>query len=570
MFWNSKWFPGTNLQDLNLDWILKKIAALRGGTANQILYKKSDKDFDFGWTDESGGAGAVTREEFETLENTVNEINANVTTLETKNNLNNISLEFGAVGVNTYADVFNTYNELSALYLDSGTFAPMIVISGAPTIVEQTNDISQGHNSLKCFGTTSQQIANPSNIAFFNLINGHVYYVAFCINVERYVSGWCGILFTGDNALPNMFYRNTTNGWVLTSQVAEYTGETGRRRIFIGTGDSANADCYIASPVVIDLTALGLNDPLTKQSVMDVIYKNYLTLTDSIEFRNRKLTEQKPIIAATVLNANSETDRFLAAKQLFDLARKKLINPYYVPKDFEYTVAQCGSVCKLPAYNGGMFENYSFNFLANFNDTVTAQPASVAKVMNAITALRYVQDVNTQYTIESGDVLAGSGSAYAAGDILTVRDLLHAMFLESSNTAANALGTMCGRLIRHNQSLSNTQARQSFINQMNTLATEIGCTNTYWQRASGYNAPNSRTTTADMMQILFDACSFPEILRIWNKKTYIVHVGGDNARDITITTTVEDTNLENYYYIFGGKTGHADNANALVIIAEPK
>lgn len=57
MLWNTKWFPGTNLQDLNLDWILKKISALRGGSTGQYLYKKSDKDFDFGWKTGGGGGG---------------------------------------------------------------------------------------------------------------------------------------------------------------------------------------------------------------------------------------------------------------------------------------------------------------------------------------------------------------------------------------------------------------------------------------------------------------------------------------------------------------------------------
>lgn len=60
MLWNSKWFPGTNLQDLNLDWILKKISALRGGSTGQYLYKKSDKDFDFGWKTGGGGGGGTS------------------------------------------------------------------------------------------------------------------------------------------------------------------------------------------------------------------------------------------------------------------------------------------------------------------------------------------------------------------------------------------------------------------------------------------------------------------------------------------------------------------------------
>ena len=55
--WNRRMFPGTNLQDLNLDWIISKFAALRGGTSGQYLYKKSDADFDFGWKTGSGGGG---------------------------------------------------------------------------------------------------------------------------------------------------------------------------------------------------------------------------------------------------------------------------------------------------------------------------------------------------------------------------------------------------------------------------------------------------------------------------------------------------------------------------------
>lgn len=60
MLWSSKWFPGTNLQDLNLDWILKKVSALRGGSMGQYLYKKSDKDFDFGWKTSGGGGGGTS------------------------------------------------------------------------------------------------------------------------------------------------------------------------------------------------------------------------------------------------------------------------------------------------------------------------------------------------------------------------------------------------------------------------------------------------------------------------------------------------------------------------------
>lgn len=497
-----------------------------------------------------------------TVEDTVDILNA-------KNYLS-ISMESNAVGEYTYQDVFGNSNELSSLYPDAYTFAPMYVVSGTPTIEENINHVSQGHNVLKCFGSTSQQISNPTNIQFFNLINGHYYYVAFCINVTRYVSGWCGISFTQSNALPNMYVQEATDGWIIQEQIAQYNGTTGFRRLYIGTGNSANADCYIAVPVAIDMTALNIDSPSTKLNDMHNLYKNYLTITDTVEFRNRKLTERKPMLAATILSASSESDRFLAAKQLYDLARKLLINPYYTVKDYEYTVATKGYVCKVPDQNTALYENYTFNPIYSKNSTTQDQPASVTKVMNAITALLYIHDIHEQYTIESGDVLGGSGSAYAAGDVLTVNDLLHGMFLESSNTCANGLGTMCGRIILRNPNASNTQARNAFVQRMRSRCTEIGCTDSNWQNASGYNAPNTYSSVSDMMRILIEAASFPEILRVWNKKTYTVAVGGDNARDVSITTTVADTNLENFYYIFGGKTGHADTANALVLICEPK
>ena len=50
-------FPSTKLQDVNLDWLLKKICKLRGGTTNQVLAKVSDADFDFKWVTGGGGGG---------------------------------------------------------------------------------------------------------------------------------------------------------------------------------------------------------------------------------------------------------------------------------------------------------------------------------------------------------------------------------------------------------------------------------------------------------------------------------------------------------------------------------
>lgn len=50
-------FPWTNVHELNLDWILKILNKLKGGTKDQVLTRLSNKPLDFGWKTMSGGGG---------------------------------------------------------------------------------------------------------------------------------------------------------------------------------------------------------------------------------------------------------------------------------------------------------------------------------------------------------------------------------------------------------------------------------------------------------------------------------------------------------------------------------
>lgn len=65
-------FPNTDFNQVNLDWLLEQIAALKelvlsgrygvptGGTTGQVLGKTGDEDFQTGWIDQSGGGGGGT------------------------------------------------------------------------------------------------------------------------------------------------------------------------------------------------------------------------------------------------------------------------------------------------------------------------------------------------------------------------------------------------------------------------------------------------------------------------------------------------------------------------------
>lgn len=53
-------FPYTDDHQLNLNWILRLFTSFKGGTADQILAKKSNKDYDFKWVNQGGGGGGTS------------------------------------------------------------------------------------------------------------------------------------------------------------------------------------------------------------------------------------------------------------------------------------------------------------------------------------------------------------------------------------------------------------------------------------------------------------------------------------------------------------------------------
>lgn len=280
------------------------------------------------------------------------------------------------------------------------------------------------------------------------------------------------------------------------------------------------------------------------------------------------------ILVASVLDADSDSARFTAMKQLLDIGKKRLADPEAVIADSEYTYASKGAVCALPFGNTGMYEKYSFDMLWSKNTTTQACPASVTKVMSLITGLDYLDTVKDVITINSSDSLGGSGPTLSDGDTMTVEELMLCMALLSSNTAAQAFARICGAKMLEAAGVSthtDAECRTEFVTKMNAKASYIGMSNSTFVNASGASSDN-QTTTTDLIQMMIEACSYPEILKVWNKKTYTIAVGGTNPRSITINTTVTNQAIESSYIILGGKTGALTGgvAEALVMVAKIK
>ena len=104
------------------------------------------------------------------------------------------------------------------------------------------------------------------------------------------------------------------------------------------------------------------------------------------------------------------------------------------------------AACVLPN-NPIMYDNTSFNLLISKSVAVTGIPASLTKIMSLILAYDYIVDENELVTIESSDIIGGSGDNLQAGDVVTIRDLVYDMLLPSSNDAATALARYVGAKI---------------------------------------------------------------------------------------------------------------------------
>ena len=81
------------------------------------------------------------------------------------------------------------------------------------------------------------------------------------------------------------------------------------------------------------------------------------------------------------------------------------------------------------------------------NPDASVVPASLTKLMAALTASEYLTDWDVKVRVQRNDLTKGSGNNLRYGDYVTVGDLFNDMLLPSSNTAAHVLARLAGKTI---------------------------------------------------------------------------------------------------------------------------
>lgn len=142
------------------------------------------------------------------------------------------------------------------------------------------------------------------------------------------------------------------------------------------------------------------------------------------------------------------------------------------------------------------------------NSGAKTYPASTTKIMTALLALEEVGLDDQVKVPASASGTEGSSIYLAAGEQLSMRDLLYGLMLRSGNDASLAIA----------QYVRPTTA--DFVQLMNDRAKEIGAQNTHFSNPNGLFDTNHYTTAYDMALIAKEAMNNAEFRTIVGAKSW--------------------------------------------------
>ncbi len=204
------------------------------------------------------------------------------------------------------------------------------------------------------------------------------------------------------------------------------------------------------------------------------------------------------------------------------------------------------------------------------NGTDKIAPASTAKMITALTVLDYCSpDDEMRVGAEIEMIHDDSSRAWLMqGDTLKVRQLLVALLLPSGNDAAYTLAVNAGKKIAGDNSLSNAQSIDVFMDKVNQKAKSLGAESSNFVVPDGYDADGQYTTAYDLAVIAKACLDDPYISEI--VASYSSYEKWPNGREATYNNTNELLNPNSQYYrpeVIGLKTGTSSLGGACIVSA---
>lgn len=182
-------------------------------------------------------------------------------------------------------------------------------------------------------------------------------------------------------------------------------------------------------------------------------------------------------------------------------------------------------------------------------------PASTTKIMTALVVLENCNVNDTVTVPKEAQGIEGSSIYLAAGEKLTVLELLYGLMLRSGNDAATALAIHCAGSV------------YDFAQMMNQKAQSIGCQNTNFTNPSGLPSNDHYTTAYDLMLISRQAMMNDLFRKIVS--TQKINISWDSHEYNRILVN-ENKMLYNYDGANGIKTGYTKAAGRCLVSSAKK
>lgn len=210
-----------------------------------------------------------------------------------------------------------------------------------------------------------------------------------------------------------------------------------------------------------------------------------------------------------------------------------------------------------------VYESNSQTLLYAWNPDEQMYPASLVKILTALLAIEKGELSDTVTVSQSavGSVPNDAVSAkLLAGEKLSLEDLLYCLLTGSANDAAVVIA-------EHIAGSQNT-----FVDDMNRYAQEIGCTATQFTNAHGLHDDKQYTTARDFAKILNAAMENSVFETIFTADEYVVPATNLSLdRKLVNGNSMKDSTSKLYFdeRVIGGRTGVTkDGRRCLATVAE--
>lgn len=179
-------------------------------------------------------------------------------------------------------------------------------------------------------------------------------------------------------------------------------------------------------------------------------------------------------------------------------------------------------------------------------------PASLTKVLTMDTVLHLFEDLNDTSTISEEQLkkLYEDDASLAYLDInekYTIEELLYALILPSGGDAAVALSNYF------------ESKGYNLVDEMNKLASSLGCTNSHFTNPTGLHDDDLYTTLNDYFLIVLDTLQNDYARKILKSTFYRAH-------DDTPFMSTLLRGLNDNVNVLGGKTGTTDESGQSVMV----